>query len=461
MIRDEKMMRNGLFAILISAVLVAAPAQAQLYPLSENDWNNPEFVARYLGSYGVDMELSPEVSPIEATTMSDLAPFIEDDVEAGIFFLEPKITPESSAAMDYMLGQLYLENSQPEQAIESYNRAIRKFPNFLRAYKNIALAYMQQDNCEGAMPHLNKVLELGRGDGLTYGFLGYCYVEQEKYSSSMTAYGNARLIEPDKTNWKIGFAQAALQARKFQDAIVAFEELIREKPDDSTYLMLQTNAYLSIDEDENAISNLEVLNRLGASTGMSLTLLGDLYIRQEIPSLALRSYMAALNADGRPDFARASRAVEFFAQQERWQNAGNYLNQLKSVYGNSLTGTDEIAMLTMEAQIMQGNGEFAAAVPLLNDAVRRDPMNGKALLLLAQNHKNAGDYERAELYYDRAANIDEVAYDALTDNARMAVSFRRLERALNLLTQASNLRPSSTLDNNIRIIQNALNAQGG
>ena len=116
--------------------------------------------------------------------------------------------------------------------------------------------------------------------------------------------------------------------------------------------------------------------------------------------------------------------------------------------------------MVLEAQVAQGNVQYSEAALLLNDAVNRDPMNGKALLLLAQNHKNSGDYERAEFYFDRAAKVDEFAFEALTDNARMAVSFRKLSRALSLLEKANNIRPSSTIDNNIRILKNALNVGG-
>lgn len=445
---------------VIIGLSIPMVSHAQLFPFSENDWNNPEFVERYLGSYGIDMNLSPEITSHESGIMQDLLPFIEDDVENGIFFLEPKINAESSAALDYMLAQLYLENRQPEEAITRYTIAIRKFPNFMRAYKNIAIAYMQTDNCEGAMPHLNKVLELGQGDGVTYGILGYCHLNNEKYSSSMNAYGIARLFEPDKINWKIGHTQAMLQANKHRDAVSALEELIHENPEDSRFLLLQTNAYLALGEDEDAISNLELLNRTGASTGMSLTLLGDLYMREDIPALALRSYLAALDADERPLFSRASLSVEFFARQERWANAKSYLGRIKAVYGDEIQGSDEIELMIMEAQVAQGEGEFSSAATLLNEAVLKDPLNGKALLLLAQNHKNAGDYERAELFYDRAAAIEEVAYDALTDNARMAVSFRKLSRALLLLEKANGLRPSSTIESNIRILRNAINAGG-
>ncbi|MCC3861501.1 tetratricopeptide repeat protein [Pseudemcibacter aquimaris] len=184
--------------------LAPVPAFAQLFPLSENDWDNPEFVERYLGSYGVDTELSPEISLNESTILSDLLPFIEDDIENGIFYLEPKLKADSSPVLDYMLGQLYLENQQAEEAIPHYNNAIRKFPNFLRAYKNVSIAYMQLENCEGAYPNLNKVLELGQGDGLIYGMLGYCYLKDEKFSQSLSAYIDTADILVSRNNMSMG-----------------------------------------------------------------------------------------------------------------------------------------------------------------------------------------------------------------------------------------------------------------
>lgn len=449
-------------SLIIACILLlfSQLANAQVFPLSENDWSNPEFVERYLGSYGVDTELSPEITPEESVIFQDLTPFIEDDVENGIFFLEPKILGTSSAALDYMLGQLYLENEQPEEAIGAYNSAIRKFPNFLRAYKNISIAYMQLNDCEGAKPHLNKVLELGRGDGLTYGMLGYCHIEDENYSSAISAYEFARLLEPEKKNWKIGYVQAAMQAQKYQDAVVALDEIVTDQPDDVSYLLLQANAYITTNQEEDAISNLEIVGRLGGSNGMSLTLLGDLYMKNDIPQLALRSYSAALDEDGRPNFSRAARAVDYFAQEERWQNAEAYMNRLKLAYDGELDDNDQIALMIMEAHIKQGKEQYAEANELLSTAVTRAPLNGKALLLMAQNNKFLGDYERAELYYDRAAQIGEVAFEALTDNARMAVSFRRLSRALSLLEKANDIRSSSSLESNIRILENAINAGG-
>ena len=446
---------------LVFSCFFSTIAFAQSFPLSENSWSNPEFVARYMGSYGIDGALSPEVTEAESLIMQDLLPFVEDDVESGIFFLVPKINGESSAALDFMLGQLYLENENSEEAIAAYEAAIRKFPTFLRAYKNIALAYMQNGDCIGAKPHLNKVLEMGQGDGLTFGFLGYCNLQDENYASALSAYSMARLFQPDNRNWKIGYAQSSMEAEKYQDAIVILDELIKSETVNENYLMLQANSYLAIDEQERAIANLEILRRSNKATGVSLLLLGDLYIKNDIPSLAIKSYLAALDVQQLPNFERASRALDYFAREQRWGDAESYLSKLKNVYAEKLTeNVDRISLMVMEAQIAQGNENFSEAARLLNDVVEQDPLNGKALLLLAQNHKNSGAYERAEFYFDRAAQIDEYAFEALTDNARMAVEFRRFARALNLLNKANSIRSSSTLDDNIRILENAVKAQG-
>ena len=45
---------------VIAALLIASPGLAQVFPLSENSWSNPEFVERFLGSYGMDTDVEPK-----------------------------------------------------------------------------------------------------------------------------------------------------------------------------------------------------------------------------------------------------------------------------------------------------------------------------------------------------------------------------------------------------------------
>ena len=41
---------------------------AQVFPLSQNSWSNPDFVKRFLGSYGVLTEKEPQITSDESET---------------------------------------------------------------------------------------------------------------------------------------------------------------------------------------------------------------------------------------------------------------------------------------------------------------------------------------------------------------------------------------------------------
>ena len=92
-------------------LLVAHTLLAQSYPLSENTWSNPEFVDRFMGSYGFDTAKSPSISSEEAEVFRQVAKsgYKRD---AAIKILTNAISKESSGAMDFALANFLLQNGK-------------------------------------------------------------------------------------------------------------------------------------------------------------------------------------------------------------------------------------------------------------------------------------------------------------------------------------------------------------
>lgn len=273
-------------------------AAAQTFPLLENNWQNPAFVKRFMGSYGIHSEIEPRVSPDERDQLGLIIPFVEKDMTEAIRRLEKRATPESSAVFDFLLGQMYLQSGKYDRAIVEYEKAIRKFPEFMRAYKNMGLAHIQLDHCDKARPYILKVMEMGGADGLSYGFLAHCYLQDEKYATALNAYKMARLFQPDNRDWKAGEAQASLMAGKYDDAIMLLDELIMDAPEEARYWMMQANGFMALEDRGRATANLEVVKRMNKATARSLLLLGNLYIAENMSKLAYPAYKAALLSSG-------------------------------------------------------------------------------------------------------------------------------------------------------------------
>jgi tetratricopeptide (TPR) repeat protein len=426
-------------------------AGAQTFPLMENSWQDPSFVKRFMGSYGIHSEIEPTISFEEQEQLGEIITLVETDVEAAIEALSQIIKPDSSAVFDYLLGQMYLQNRSYKKAIAAYKRAVRKFPEFLRAYKNLGLAHIQLNQCKQAVPYILKVMEMGAADGLNYGFLAHCYLQDEKYASALTAYKNARLFQPDNLDWRTGEAQASLLAGKFTDAVILLDELIMAYPENGRYWMMQANAFMGLENNGLAAANLEVVKRMDKASVQSLLLLGNIYVAQNMPRLAFPAYRAALQQNEKPEFKKIQKAFDYLISGKEWQDANSLLADIKRAYPNKKSKI-------MEAKLAIGMGNKKQAAQILQTIVDADPMNGSALLLLASNYWEQGDFERAEFMYERAVRLKEFAFEALRENARMAVAQNRLKHALNLLLEAVKIESDETIQHNIRILRSAVRA---
>lgn len=443
-------MKHNILALL--CVGWSFSAAAQTFPLMENNWQNPAFVKRFMGSYGVHSEIEPRVNPDERTQLSAVIPLVETDINAAIAKLSKLAKPESSAVFDFLLGQMYLQSGKYSRAVVEYEKAIKKFPEFMRAYKNMGLAHIQLDQCGKARPHILKVMEMGGADGLSYGFLAHCYLQDEKYATALNAYKMARLFQPDNRDWKSGEAQASLMAEKYNDAIILLDELIMDNPGEARYWMMQANAYMALEDRGRAAANLEAVKRMNKATARSLLLLGNLYIAQDMSKLAYPAFSAALKKKEKPQFNRAQKAFDYLVADKNWPDATRFLTDIKRAYPKN-------NFQIMDAHLAIGKGQKKQAARILKAIVTRDPMNGSALLLLARNYWQQDDFERAEFMYERAARLKGFSYEALRMNARMAVAQNRLARALHLLQTAAKIKSDHILQQNIRTLKNAVKAE--
>ena len=132
-------MKRILSAILLVGTGSALCALDSVYPLTENSFDNPEFVERFVGSYGFDMNINPQITADEAELFKTVAPSMERNRTAAIRQIEQFITTQSqdadadpySPALDYTLGSLYLQNGGPPAGRASLSDGDQKIPEFL------------------------------------------------------------------------------------------------------------------------------------------------------------------------------------------------------------------------------------------------------------------------------------------------------------------------------------------
>lgn len=85
--------------------------------------------------------------------------------------------------------------------------------------------------------------------------------------------------------------------------------------------------------------------------------------------------------------------------------------------------------------------EGGKSVEIFEEVVKLDPLDGDALMQLAQHYAAAGEKERAILYYQRAAGIEAFEADASVKQAQVLASTGKVDLAIPLLKRAQQLKP--------------------
>jgi len=200
---------------------------------------------------------------------------------------------------------------------------------------------------------------------------------------------------------------------------------------------------------------------MGKATADSLFLLGDIYINKQMLSLALDIYLKAidLNPNGKPN--NSVRAAESLTNYGAYKEATALINKINRVYSGRLDDRNELKMLTMIAQIAIATGKGDEAAAALEKIIDRDPLNGRAIITLADYYGREDQIEKAILLYERAEELDgEIRTRAYVRHGQMMVRQKRWEEAVDLLRTAQNIEHQDNVKEFLEQVEKVARASG-
>jgi tetratricopeptide (TPR) repeat protein len=453
----------GLVAsVLLAGLTPAAPAQdsdtprrgsgdrvlkpADLRPMEVRFWEDRGFRDAFLASYIPATSIEPDVTEDERERVQELLALIgEGSFDEAITRIARLRTDASTAVYEFLLGNIHFQADRLDEAAAAYLEAVRKYPNFRRAWKNLGLIRVKQQDFASALPALSKVIELGGGDGRTYGLLGFGYASTGDSIAAESAYRMAILLDPGTIDWKMQLGRALFMQQRYADAAALVGRLIEQNPAEPNLWILQANAFIGLGEPRRAAENYEMVDKLGASTVDTLNMLGDIYINEGLFDAAVATYDRAMemDLDSRPE--RALRAARVMVAQGAYAPTKTMVQAIKDLYGYTLEDADRKELLRVEARIAVAEGAGEEQVRILEEIIRLDPLDGDALLLLGQHHHRQDEAERAIFYFERAASLPAFEADAKVRHAQVLVGQQRYAEALPLLRQAQSVRPRESV----------------
>ncbi|MFA7368340.1 MAG: tetratricopeptide repeat protein [Kiritimatiellales bacterium] len=410
-------------------------------------WNDPVFKKQFVAGYGINSEVEPRVTAEEILILEKIRPVMAEDLKKAEGMLRRQIKPESSAILDFTLGSIYFQQDNMIDALDNYLKAVTKFPNFRRAWRNTGLIYVRSGKYDEAINAFTRMIELGGGDAYSFGLLGFAYASKHDYQAAEAAYRNALLLQPDNTEWRLGITRCVFKQQKFEDAVTLLEVLIARYPDKTDFWSLQAQAYLGMKQPLKAAEDLEAVDRLGKSTPDSLHTLGDIYLSENLMDLSAGAYLRAVNTETNQPLARPLRSAEMLAGRGALTQARQVALHIREVWNNRMPEADRRKLLKLEVRLSMAEGENGAETAgVLEEIVKIDPLDGEALLLLGQLYTKQNQPDRAIFYYERAESLDAFESSAKIRHAQVLAGMGRYAEAVPLLRRALEIKPNNDVD---------------
>jgi len=445
--------------LLFSADLVAAREKPEL-----ELWSSPSFRRQFLGTYGVQAEVEPQLDPAEQALMEQVTAAMSgpDGLARSRTLIQKSITRKSSAVLDFTLGNIYFQEEKYPEAVRWFQRAIMKFPTFLRAHKNLGLVQLRQEEFKAARSSLNTAVSLGARDPLTMGLVGFACAAEGDHASAETAYRQAILLQPEQAEWKTGLAKSLFQQNRYGDAVAICNELIAMDPGQPVYRQLKANALLGMKEPMKAALVFEWLHLAGQATAANLNTLGDIYINEGAMDLAADAYVRAMKASGEPPADLCIRNTEVLAARGGYEPARSVIEQVRAVLGDRLSEKEQARLLKVEARIALASGaEEKDHAALMEEIVRLDPLDGDALMVLGSYYARTGELERGILQFERAAAIEKFEADACLRHAQALVKASRYAAAVPLIKRSLELKPRDEVNSYLVQVERLSRSQSG
>lgn len=445
--------------LTLGTALHALPAR---YPLTEHRWDNPEFRERFRGTYAFDSTLSPPITSAEQTLFQELQALLPGRIDEAIRRLSAAITPDSSPALRFILGNFYFEQGRIEQAEAAFKQAIQAFPDFFRAYQNLGFLYVQQERYDTALPFLTKALELKGGNAGLYGLIGFCYLNTDRPTFALDAYRQALLLQPQSTDWRRGKFEALRATGQLEEAVGMLDDLLSENPNQPELRKAQISPLVALERYDDAIVNLEILRRSEALDTPSAQLLGDLYLQAGLAGDALAVYASVSDGEQAAPWGRQLRMARSLLEQGALDEAAAYLEAFEARVQSAEVGpqrAEALELLVLQAQVARLRADTERAVALLEDVVARDPLNGDALMALGRHFRQAGALAQAAFHLEAAARIEVFQVRAWIELARVRVAERDYTAAIRLLQRVQQIDPRPHLEeylDQLRAVQRQL-----
>lgn len=284
------------------------------------------------------------------------------------------------------IQELYLQNKQPEKAIQEIEKLIQSNPAEPRYYGLLADLYQSQGDSDNALKNYNKILEIDPQSGFVHFSLANYYLQKNEFEKS------------------------------FDEMVKGFESKnVELQTKLQMYMMMVSDREQSKLTDEREEKLIQILIELHPGEAMVYTVQADYLLRKDKMAEGRDALLKAIDA-GNKDFMLWERLMFIDNDLQDWAALEKHSKQATEMYPNQpnsylLSG---VARIQLE--------KYDDAISILDEGydfiVDNQPLKGQFLMLKGEAVYKKGNMEEAfklfdrslELYPDNFVGLNNYAY---------------------------------------------------
>jgi len=331
------------------------------------------------------------------------------------------------------LGDLGLNQGNPNEAIKQYTIAVEKFPESALAKRGLGAAYLRKGDKAKALATLREAMVQGKYDYSEMRVMTEILISEKSQDEALSllqeAVGKA---EPKGgAEYLMGVVESSRE--QHGPACRHYESAVKAMPDSLSYRMALGREYFSAGDYENTKKTAEEIleKNAGAVGGYELLLAvhekeGDKGKQEDVFRRWIRSSPESVVAVNNYAF--------FLAEQDKASQALSLLEDLKQKQsGKPEYSKYEPVLLDTEGWVRFKMGETRRAKELLEEAKKRRPDSPEVLnhlrlvyLKLRDDAKARGDNAQARMYEVEAGRTTVGLMQAMPGDPEMQINLARV-----------------------------------
>lgn len=225
------------------------------------------------------------------------------DYEAALSDLQKAIDLRPDVGIYFSRGVTYFLAQQFENAVQDFDRYIRKEPKDPSAYLNRGASYLFLGDTLKAVSDYNKAIRLDRFDPEGYIRRGRLYASQKKHELAIADMDKA--IELDSSNTFAYFNRAIMyyEQQRYQDAMSDLNRVLKDEPGNALTLYNRGLISAQLGAYEDALDDMDRVLNINPENVLAYFNRAAVFIEMGLYQNALEDYDKAIELY--PDFAKA------------------------------------------------------------------------------------------------------------------------------------------------------------